>query len=120
MIALALDVRGGTAVGLRGVPGYPLPELCATRRVFGVGCPGCGLTRSIVWLMHGDLSASLAMHRLGWLIFAAILLQIPYRALALAGRAPRWLEYAAQSEAVWATLAILLIVHRVVDWFGWL
>ena len=28
-------------------------------------CPGCGLGRSVAWLVRGDLPASLAMHPLG-------------------------------------------------------
>jgi hypothetical protein len=35
-------------------------------------CPGCGLTRSIIELAHGNLESSLASHRLGLLLAGAI------------------------------------------------
>ncbi|MBI2808468.1 MAG: DUF2752 domain-containing protein [Planctomycetes bacterium] len=80
-----LDVRGGERVGVRWVPGLVLPPTCLSREMFGVSCPGCGLTRSFVHLAHGDWSASVQSHRLGWLLMAAALFQIPYRAHLLWG-----------------------------------
>ena len=47
--------------------GMALPELCGFKRVTMLPCPGCGLTRSWIWAAHGDLEASLAFNRLGWL-----------------------------------------------------
>lgn len=60
-----------------------LPTLCGSRALFGVECPGCGLTRSIIALAAGDLEQSLRFHRLGWLMALAIVAQIPYRLFAL-------------------------------------
>jgi Protein of unknown function (DUF2752) len=97
--AYLLAVRSDQRVVL--LSRYPLPELCLSRSWFGVECPGCGLTRSIVLLAHGDWRGSLAMHRLGWLMALSILLQFPYRLLALSGWTPsplvcklfRWFGY---------------------------
>ena len=61
----------------QGLPGIPMPRKCWSRSLFGVKCPGCGLTRSVVYLAHGDWRASLAMHRLGIVMAAAILAQFP-------------------------------------------
>jgi uncharacterized protein DUF2752 len=41
------------------------PPLCPFRLLTGLPCPGCGLTRSLVSLMHGDLSAAVLFHPLG-------------------------------------------------------
>jgi hypothetical protein len=59
-----------------------------SQSLFHVSCPGCGLTRSFVYLAQGDLQSSLRMHRIGWLMALAVLLQIPYRiaSLAMPGR----------------------------------
>jgi hypothetical protein len=48
-----------------------LPSLCLFKRL-GLPCPGCGLGRSISFLLHGDLQRSLQTHPLG--IFALIVL----------------------------------------------
>ena len=39
--------------------------LCPVRRATGRPCPGCGATRSLVRLVHGDLRGAAAAHPLG-------------------------------------------------------
>ena len=41
------------------------PVLCPVRRASGRPCPGCGGTRSLVHLLHGDLRGAAAAHPLG-------------------------------------------------------
>ncbi len=77
--ALMLQVRGHEQVFLAFFPELTLPPLCMSREWFGVSCPGCGLTRSFIYLAQGDWLASWQVHRLGWLLAAAVILQIPYR-----------------------------------------
>ncbi len=38
--------------------------LCPTASLFGVPCPGCGLTRATLRLLQGDLSGALRLHPL--------------------------------------------------------
>jgi hypothetical protein len=57
----------------------PIPDTCSFKNLTGLPCPGCGLTRSIVAAMHGDLRTSLMYHRLGLLTLVYILLQFFYR-----------------------------------------
>jgi len=50
------------------------PVLCPFRLMTGRPCPACGLTRSWIALMHGNLRESIAFHPLGPLtVMAAIL-----------------------------------------------
>ena len=58
---LLLALAGATPVG-RVESG---PVLCPVRRATGRPCPGCGGTRSLVHLLHGDLRGSSAAHPLG-------------------------------------------------------
>jgi hypothetical protein len=73
-VALLLDPVPSEGPGPSGgtdritVGGVPVPEVCAFKRTLGLPCPGCGLTRSWVSALHGDLGASLAHHPLGWLL----------------------------------------------------
>lgn len=47
------------------------PELCPFRRMTGLPCPGCGLTRSWVALAHGDLGSAVAFNLFGPVFMAA-------------------------------------------------
>ncbi|GAA4688149.1 DUF2752 domain-containing protein [Nocardioides nanhaiensis] len=49
------------------------PVLCPFRAVTGLPCPGCGLTRSWVQLVHGDPAASFAAHPFGAVLMALVL-----------------------------------------------
>lgn len=56
-----------------------MPPMCGSRMMFGIDCPGCGLTRSFVAIASGDIVGSLQFHRIGWLMWLATVLQFPYR-----------------------------------------
>jgi hypothetical protein len=45
-------------LGLLRLQGWPCPVFHA----LGVPCPGCGLTRATVCLLHGDLKQSIVLH----------------------------------------------------------
>ena len=82
-LAFALQETPDGRVAFRGLAQIPLPQTCVSRNVFGVRCPGCGLTRSVIHMAEGDWRASWRSHRLGGLLALLIALQIPYRLLAL-------------------------------------
>ena len=103
------------AVGTENVSlgGSILPTVCGSRAWLGIDCPLCGVTRSVIHLMHGNYSASWEAHRLGWLIFGAIIIQAPYRLLIpwqtrASGKFCRRLEV-----GFWITIGLLLIVNRI-------
>jgi hypothetical protein len=45
--------------------GRPLCSACLFRECFGVPCPFCGISRSMVAFMHGRIAVSLRFHPLG-------------------------------------------------------
>jgi hypothetical protein len=47
------------------------PVVCPFRRLTGLPCPTCGLTRSWVALLHGRLGESVSLHPFGPLTAAA-------------------------------------------------
>ncbi|NQT40979.1 MAG: DUF2752 domain-containing protein [Planctomycetes bacterium] len=79
LLSLVMQVGGEERVSFQGLGKYPLPPLCMSRSLFGVRCPGCGLTRSLICFFHGQWQASWELHRLGWLMAVAIVAQFPYR-----------------------------------------
>lgn len=88
-----------------------IPWECTFKRIAGVGCPGCGLTRSVYSMVHGDLSEALRWHAFGPL---ALLLGVglwAYYAAALArGREPFHLWGRGATTTV-IVLFILMVVY---------
>lgn len=62
-VLLALVAAAFTAA--RWFPFGALPSLCWFRRLSGVPCPACGMTRAWVHLAHGAPGAAWAMNPLG-------------------------------------------------------
>ncbi len=108
VLALLLHVRSDQRVELSGLPAFPMPEMCWSRSLFGVKCPGCGLTRSVVYLAHGDWRASLAMHRLGIIMAATILAQFPYCAVGVVWKKDYPLGRRFATIFAWGLIALLV------------
>jgi len=83
VLSFALQIRSDGRVTPAGLTYCPLPPTCLSNELFGVKCPGCGLTRSFVCLAHGHWHEAWSYHRLGWLLAAAVLIQWPYRIMSL-------------------------------------
>ncbi|MDR3710893.1 MAG: DUF2752 domain-containing protein [Capsulimonadaceae bacterium] len=49
-----------------------IPNLCVFHAVTGLPCPGCGMTRSLICLMHGRFHESFLYHPLGPFFAAAL------------------------------------------------
>ena len=86
-------------VAFRFCPQFPLPETCMSKACFGVECPGCGLTRSFIAIACGDWQKSIIANRVGWVLAFAVIIQIPYRVIALANDR-------------------ILVSNRISYWFG--
>ncbi|MBI5352840.1 MAG: DUF2752 domain-containing protein [Chloroflexi bacterium] len=59
-------------LSLAGLPAWSCPILAAT----GVPCPGCGLTRATMQLIHGDFSSSFRTHAFAPIFLFAMLVMI--------------------------------------------
>jgi hypothetical protein len=108
VLALVLQVRGDQRVEFSWLPGLPMPEMCWSRSMFGAKCPGCGLTRSLICLAHGDWRKSLAMHRLGMIMALSILAQFPYCAAGLIWKKDYPLGRRFAAICAWGLIALLV------------
>ena len=117
-LALVLDVRGQRVV--LPVWGVPLPESCWFKRLTGMVCPGCGLTRSVICLVHGDFLGAWHFNPGGYLFSALVAAQLPYR-IAQIWRIRRgftaWCPVGATSIFV-GLAALILLVQWSVRWWG--
>jgi hypothetical protein len=68
---LAIVGTGALLVGLHlaGLPGWA----CPFKSLFGIPCPGCGLTTATGQLLHGQFSASLHTHAFAPIFFFSYL-----------------------------------------------
>lgn len=63
--------------------GWDVPVVCGFRRLTGVSCPGCGLTRSFVYAAHGHPLDAFRMNPFGPIGFLFVAAQVPIRAFRL-------------------------------------
>lgn len=63
--------------------GLPLPGACLSKRLFGVSCPGCGLTHAFVLIAHGRFRESLNFNRVGLPLYLFFACQVVFRAYVL-------------------------------------
>ncbi|MCF7675674.1 MAG: DUF2752 domain-containing protein [Akkermansiaceae bacterium] len=114
-----LMLLGGCLCGLLSLFGISLFP-CPWRAATGLPCPGCGMTRSALSLLRGDLAGSLRENALTWVILlfwlvVAIGLAVPakYRT-EMAERIGEW-----EQRTRWPLwFGILLVAYTLTRWAG--
>jgi uncharacterized protein DUF2752 len=64
-LRIAVLIAAGALLGLAVSQDFPLCPMAGT---LGIPCPGCGLTRATLSLLHGDVRQALHFHPLVWLL----------------------------------------------------
>jgi hypothetical protein len=98
-------------------------KLCFMALVLQIPCPGCGMTRATLALLHGDVAQAFALHPLSPFLvpFAATLVATQAAHYVRNGapfgttRFPRWIE---TSAAILALLLVAIWFARFVGYFG--
>ena len=52
--------------------------LCIFKRIFGIDCPACGITHSIMALFHGRIKEAFCIHPAGPVVFGVVGLMVVY------------------------------------------
>ena len=102
------------------------PPFCPSALLLGVPCPGCGLTRATVAMLHGDFGAALRLHPLSPVLVplfggALFLVLFDYvRGPERPRTTPAWWTSRAATIAFSGLLAVLLgvWVARFAGYFG--
>jgi len=92
-------------------------SICMLRRMTGMPCPTCGVTRSFRALGQGALAAAVRFHPLGPVYFA-MLAVVMVRSAGIAVRGRRWLDGTAR-VLVWSLVLLApatLAVYAVRMW----
>jgi len=82
LLSVLMSTDGKQAVFLPGFTS-PLPDSCSSRRLLGIDCPGCGLTRAFICISHGQLSEAWRFNRASFVIYLFVAIQIPWNAIQL-------------------------------------
>jgi len=77
-ILATLLVFGANVLGL-------LPHVCLAQSLIGIPCPGCGVTRSVLAFLAGDVSRAWSLNPGGPVLCATVAVQVPLRSMALCG-----------------------------------
>ena len=118
-LSVVLEIRGTRQV-IVPVINQPLPELCSFRRMLGIDCAGCGLTRSFISIGHGRLADAWSYHPAGLVLYAMAAFQLPYRSVQLwrLSRGQRELRMGKSANGLVFTLAVFLLVVWIVRIWG--
>ena len=112
LAAAWFELSGETRVALP-IGQIVLPEICSFRNLTGLSCPGCGLTRSFISLMDGEVRAAWRFNPAGLALFAAALFQFPYRAGQIWRLARGRREW---RSSLWLYTAWALVAAVLVQW----
>ena len=105
--------------------------LCPSAALLGIPCPGCGLTRATLALVHGDFAAALRFHPLVFVlapVYLGLLATIAIGYIrgtpvwAIVGVAPGqprgWLFSKTVTRLTWV-LVVLVFAVWILRFFGW-
>lgn len=79
LITANISNRAGRLVFKLGRLEVPIVTFCPMKNLLGIDCPTCGVTRSLVAWVHGDVPAAMHYHRLSILIIIGVISQLFYR-----------------------------------------
>jgi cytochrome bd-type quinol oxidase subunit 2 len=104
-------IVAGAQIGLVawGLPALP----CPLRHGFGIACPGCGLTRAVVALLHGDWRLALAYHAFAPLVAVALALVLvaAFAPAKTNRRLALWVEKAERRSGLTALLGVAFFAY---------
>lgn len=87
-----------------------IPHVCLFHQLFGIPCPGCGITRSLLALFVGDIHRAWILNPAGPFLGMSLVAQVLLRIQAL--RMERWSMRAfGLSRAMTIGVLIILIVN---------
>jgi hypothetical protein len=92
-----------------------MPDLCQFKRIFARDCPGCGMTRSFIYVVRFQLASAWSIHPVGTLLAIFLAATIPHRAWQI--RQLRRGCIVGSTNRSEVTIVVTLAVLAYVRWF---
>ena len=78
VLSFLMKTVGDELVVLPGAE-FPMPQSCTWRMLFGVDCPGCGLTRALIAISAGQWWKAWNLNPASFVVYLFIAVQVPWR-----------------------------------------
>ena len=112
ILSFTMTLIGPSLVYLPG-SAVPLPESCTARLLFGINCPGCGLTRAFISISRGEFANAWNFNPAAFVVYLFVIIQIPWQTYQLS----RILRGRQCVEAIWIyILPVLVAVLLFTQW----
>jgi hypothetical protein len=84
------------------------PHVCLVQVLCGIPCPGCGVTRSALAFLAGDVGRAWTLNPAGPVLCAALAFQVPLRAVALRGAC--WSRYVVSTSRAMTIVVLIVLI----------
>ena len=85
-----------------------IPHVCLFHQLFGIPCPGCGITLSLLAFFVGDFHHAWIQNPAGPILGASLVAQVPLRGLAL--RSANWSRRAFRLSRLMTTAVLVILI----------
>ena len=112
LMSIFMGTDGDKAVFLPGFSS-PLPDSCTSRRMLGIDCPGCGMTRAFISISHGNFARAWQLNHASFIVYFFVAVQIPWHAIQI------WKLRRNQRPMDWRWVYLTPVAVVVVLSFNW-
>lgn len=88
-------------------------SLCPSKMLTGFPCPGCGITKSLVYLYEGDLLKSIAFHLFGPVVLVLSVYFLIKLSLELYYKKPFFVNTFNKKKWTYVFVALLIVYHLI-------
>jgi len=116
VLGLAL---GAFVLYQRGPTGMPWFPGCLFKRVTGLHCPGCGMTRAAFATLHGDFGRAFRMNPVGVVLLPIALIGVGIETVGWVGNRPAPFRFNVGPRAAWAIgygLIVFWVLRNIPAW----
>jgi hypothetical protein len=121
VLGLSLALRTDEQRGIY-IPGTAIimPPTCTSRALYGVECPGCGMTRAFVAISRGQFNRAWELNRASFVVYVFVLAQIPWQTIQIYRRSKGWPPML-WTPIFWIPigLSVILVVNWMFKLIGW-